>query len=138
MKRIIVVIAILLSILLCVLYVHVISGGIPFIEYWYNTIYSDKYEKNNFDKIEAGTNVDSLLKLIGSPLMIKSYKTKNNSEIEVYYYSYIKEGPYLGKIGHVYAKIVLVRNGTVLRKIDKIMPHTNLMIKYIKREEMLE
>lgn len=134
-KYVFVSLSILLTLSFIVLYLHVSIGGVPKIEYWYNTVYSEEFSDTGFNGIECGANTESVLRELGAPVLIRSYSPSNDEEIEVYYYTYVKDGFYFGKIGHVYGKILLIKKDIVIRKIDRIMPHTHLMIKYISRED---
>jgi len=118
------------------LYLYIIVGGIPVIEYWYNTIYADEFKQKDFVRIERGMSIDQVTKLLGKPIKIKEFTTVNDDEISVYYYSFMREGSYIGKVGHVYGKIILIKDSIVVKKIDRIMPHTELMTKYISREKI--
>ena len=124
------------TICLFYLYLNIIVGRFPKIEYAYNTIYSDGYSNKSFKEIKKGMRLDQLLQLVDDPIVIKEYHTNEGEKISVYYYSYMRKGKYIGKIGYIYGKIILIKNGSVVKIIDRIMPHTELMIKYISREEI--
>ncbi len=113
-----------------IFYLYLIAGGIPTLEYAYNTRYSKGYNNLQFQQISIGLNIRDVLSENGAPLIIKEYSDPEIT-ISVYYYSYLKEGRYWGKVGNINARILVVSDEIIINKISEVLPRYKLKPKYI-------